>query len=240
MNIAQRFLPVFMMDRKEPFAIKAIGYTLFEKDKKSDSFPKRVIHADWEKIKVVIEYAIWFDYDIQHLYELEHVWVYVDKENRIVHVEGSFHGKYLNVLNLETGDIILSEKGQPVVWMQPGKHAILADAKLVKLVPGWKECCNQDAGCDGLALADFFSDFVPALNEKQQEQVKKYIKATYAFEPSCVFEPVIIEKKLLQPWEQLKESIPYRIKKELDRIGIAIKIKNGRKSEADEMVEKGL
>ena len=48
-ELALKYLPVFMLDEKEPFDMKAVGYTIFRSDLRSDSFPKRVIAADWEE-----------------------------------------------------------------------------------------------------------------------------------------------------------------------------------------------
>ena len=45
-DLAGRYLPVFMLDEREPFDMKAIGYTVFTENLRSDSFPKRVIGAD--------------------------------------------------------------------------------------------------------------------------------------------------------------------------------------------------
>ena len=90
-DLAGRYLPVFMLDEREPFDMKAIGYTVFTENLRSDSFPKRVIGADWERTACVIEYEIWFDYDIQHLYELEHVWIYLGKDGSVDTRESTLH-----------------------------------------------------------------------------------------------------------------------------------------------------
>lgn len=221
-ELASKYLPIFMMDEKEPFEIKAVGYTLFYTDMQSDSFPKRKVTANWTQIKCVIEYAIWFDYDIQHLYELEHVWVYVNQEGQIWKVEGSFHGKYLNVIDLDTGKVIQNEAGRPIVWLQPGKHAILSDPRMVKLVPDWEESCMEKAGQDGMAVPKAFQCWLPDLTEIQQVVIGNYIKQHYAFVPSCRFHSVDVSSRLLVPWYELKESIPDRLARELDKIGVCV------------------
>jgi hypothetical protein len=38
---------------------------------------------------LAIEYAIWWDWDIGHLYELEHVWVYLDADRQVIRGEAS-------------------------------------------------------------------------------------------------------------------------------------------------------
>lgn len=216
-KMLETYSPIFMLDEKEPFAIKAIGCTIFTKTKRSDSFPKREICVDADT-KCVIEYAIWFDYDIQHLYELEHVWVYVGNDMRVRKVEGSFHGKYLNVEDLDTQKPNLVNATHPLVYLQPGKHAVLADARLVRLVPEWKESCMEKAGEDGVACHEMFSGKIPKVEDALQEKVRQYIKETYSFEPSLVFKPFTPTRDLFMSWEELKQSIPQRIMTQLEYI----------------------
>lgn len=218
-EIAEKYIPVFWMDEKEPFAIDALGYTVFTEDTQSGSFPKRFLSADWRHTKWLIEYAVWFDYDIQHLYELEHVWVYVGEDGKAWKVEGSFHGKFINQVKLDTGEVSLNEDGIPEVYLQPGKHAVVPDPRVIALIPGWQESCNVQAGTDGLLVQDMFRDsLLSEDNEETQARVRSYIKDTYAFEPSMKFQPFRPEASLLATWQELKESIPARIKKELEVI----------------------
>ena len=231
-ELALKYLPVFMLDEKEPFDMKAVGYTIFRSDLRSDSFPKRVIAADWEKTDCVIEYEIWFDYDIQHLYELEHVWVYVGKDGGVQKAEGSFHGKYLNQVNLDTGKPPLDENGRVCVYLQPGKHAVLSDPRLVRLVPQWQESCGELAGLDGVPLPEMFQDVMAVPDEAAQEMVHRYIRKKFSFEPSLRFVPFfpetsLPEKELLLPWPELKASVPKRLQKELCRIAEAEKSGKG-------------
>lgn len=99
-EIWEKYKPVIMQDKKEPFQITAAGCTLFRETGQSSSFPKKKIRINKETTDCAIEYAIWYDYDIQHLYELEHVWVYVNHDGSVQKAEASFHGKYLNVEDL--------------------------------------------------------------------------------------------------------------------------------------------
>lgn len=224
-EIAAQYMPELMLDENDPFAIGAVGYTVFRETKQSGSFPKRIIKADWEKTECVIEYAVWFDYDIQHLYELEHIWVYVDKKGRTIWVEGSFHGKYLNEVRISDGMPALGKNGRVRVWMQPGKHAVLPDPALVKLVPGWYESCKSLAGVDGLAVPEIFRGGLPVLDKKMQEEVCRYIRKYYAFEPSMKFKKAFIDESMLMPWERLRESIPDRLAVQLKKMGILEKDK---------------
>lgn len=221
-ELAAQYMPELMLDKKEPFTVGAVGYTVFRETKRSGSFPKRIIKADWKKTECVIEYAIWFDYDIQHLYDLEHVWVYVDKNGRITWAEGSSHGKYLNQVRISDGMPPLGENGRLRVWMQPGKHAVLPEPELIKLVPEWRESCKDLAGADGLAVPEIFRGWLPALDKKMQDKVQRYIRERYAFEPSMEFEQACMEEAVLMPWENLRESIPERLAAQLKEIGIQV------------------
>ena len=113
-ELVKTYVPHLRYDRAEPFALQGIGYTLYgEKMNKEllDSGMKiwqngergisakspscrRIIQAPPEGM--AIEYAFYYDFDIQHLYDLEHAFVYLDREGQIVGVESSFHGKFLN------------------------------------------------------------------------------------------------------------------------------------------------
>lgn len=217
MELIERYAPVFMMDKKEPFAITAIGCTIFYETKRSDSFPKRIIEVEQET-KCVIEYAIWFDYDIQHLYELEHVWVYVGEDTHVRKVEGSFHGKYLIMEDLETKRPNLVNMSHPLVFLQPGKHAVLPDARLIRIVPEWKESCMEKAGLDGVSYPERYRGLIQEVDDELQQKVKQYIIKHYSFEPSLEFQPFNPSQDLFVTWDELKNSIPERVNHQLELI----------------------
>ena len=102
------YKPYLFFDILEPFPVKAVGYTVFRKTSGSKSFPKRSIDWDTKVCAFVIEYAIFFDYDIEHLYDLEHVWVMVDYNGQVIDAEASFHGKYLKAVEPKKGVPVLA------------------------------------------------------------------------------------------------------------------------------------
>ena len=216
-NIFATYKPIIMMDKKEPFAITAMGCTIFRESKRSSSFPKREICIEKKETDFVIEYAIWYDYDIQHLYELEHVWVYVGHDGSVKKVEGSFHGKYLNMVDIENGEPVLYKETHPVVFAQPGKHALVPDPRMIRVIPDWEESCLKKAGCDGVLVQDMFADKIQT-DEKLQKMTEVYIKETYGFQPSMEFEPFSLPEEKLMSWEGLKESIPQRVNQQIDVI----------------------
>lgn len=218
MNIDAKLLvaykPIIMQDKKEPFSITAMGCTIFRETKRSASFPKREIVINKENVDFAIEYAIWYDFDIQHLYELEHVWVYVSQDGTVKKVEASFHGKFLNMVDLESGELILSGGTHPVVYAQPGKHALVPDPRVIRIIPYWQESCQEMAGLDGVLVQDMFEDQIHT-DEKLQKMTEAYIKEVFGFRPSMEFEPFYLEDEKLISWEQLKDSIPQRVNKQI-------------------------
>lgn len=212
-KIALQYQPRIRFDLAEPFAVKGMGYTVFRSTGKSASF-RRTVTVDPEKTAFAVEYAVYFDYDIQHLYDLEHVWVYVGHDGKVNDAEASFHGKYLKAMSLG-GNV---ENGAHVrLFCQPGKHAFLPEGRLFTLLPDWNEACNAQAGNMGLLVMDLFGDAISTTPELQ-ETVHRYIRGKYAFRPTLQFEPRALDDSLFLPWPRLKAEIPIRIQKELARI----------------------
>ena len=128
-QLALEYAPILMMDRHEPFRPVAVGYTVFTENGPSPSFPR---HVQLEAERghgtapgtggFAVEYAFWWDWDIQHLYELEHAWVYVDNAGRVTKVEASWHGEYSDMRLDEADGAVLKGK-RPVLYVKPGKHA---------------------------------------------------------------------------------------------------------------------
>src|SRR5215207_3693683 len=120
--LAARYAPLIRFDQREPFLPLAAGYTLFPADAPSPSFPRHVTLSapDRRSAHLAIEYAIWWDWDIQHLYELEHVWVYLDASGQLIHAEASWHGGFQAMRY----DAVVPREGEHVlICSEPGKHA---------------------------------------------------------------------------------------------------------------------
>lgn len=213
LEVLKKYQPVIMLDKKEPFEITAIGCTLFRETERSKSFPKRKVVVE-ETTNFAIEYAIWYDYDIQHLYELEHVWVYVGHDGQVIKVEASFHGKYLNMVDLDTGKPVLEKDTHPVVYAQPGKHAFVPDYRVIKMIPDWQESCMEKAGIDGVLVQDMFENQIHT-DEELQKLTELYIRERFGFEPSMEFEPLILKEEWFMTWEELKISIPDRVNSQI-------------------------
>ena len=122
--LAARYAPILRFDAHEPFFPLAVGYTIFRHNRPSPSFrqghPIDLAPDGEPPAHLAIEYAIWWDWDIGHLYELEHVWVYVDASGRVVRGEASWHGGLHDMRH--EGKLALNG-AHLIVYSEPGKHA---------------------------------------------------------------------------------------------------------------------
>ncbi|MBQ8554817.1 MAG: hypothetical protein IJ438_02980 [Clostridia bacterium] len=218
LELALRYAPLIHYDIDETIPLRKVGYTIFREGRRSDSFPKREVVP--EKGGFVIEYALFWDYDIQHMYDLEHIWVYVTQE-RVTRAEGSFHGKYLTLWEEGMPFALPVEEGHVHAFCQPGKHAFLPHGQLFRLIPGWRECCGELAGGAVLVGGPFASLYQPTPEDDQR--CARYIRENLTFTPSLVFTAgQRLEDAALCSWEDLKAWIPRRIAELCEARGSAL------------------
>lgn len=213
-KLAIQHMPDLYFDKNEPFPLIWVGYTIFEESGKSPSARRQVLLENGTRA-ACIEYAFYYDYDIQHLYDLEHVWVYLDKEGQICGCESSFHGMFLN--SMIPGVDLLRDTGKPHLYVQPGKHAFMPDPKLFALYRDFWESCGEKAGADGILCPDIIPG-MPSYTPKEDEMVKEYIRDTYSFVPSGEYGLKQTDSKLLRPWSEVCREIPGRVMGELEKI----------------------
>jgi hypothetical protein len=215
LDFAARHAPIINFDIAEPFFPIRIGVTLFEKPGPSPSFRRNV---DPGKGRVAVEYAIFWHWDIQHLYEMEHVWVYVDSKDRCVDCEGSFHGFYLKGL-LPTKSNRNPDRTRPVLYSQPGKHAFAPMPMLFKLLPDYKYATRGGAGSEGLLITRILDGRMEKTDEIDAAATA-YLK-TKAFSPTGKFRPWEYPQGIFRPWPEVDAEIPKLILEELARIRTA-------------------
>jgi len=207
-RLAEAFVPHPRYDRAEPFPLMGIGYTVFEGRAQSPSC-RRVIEAP--PGGMAIEYAFYYDFDIQHLYDLEHAFVYLDRERKVIGVEGSFHGKFLNSL---IEGVTEFEGSHPVLYVQPGKHAVLPSPEYFKLVIDRDTACNRNAGEAGFLISSMFEGRL-FTDETLDRKVEEYIRKNYAFEPTWEFTDESPDgrgaEELLMPYAELDNLIARRM-----------------------------
>lgn len=209
-KLARTYVPHLRYDRKEPFPLEGIGYTLFKGKEKSPSC-RRVLEAP--PGGVVIEYAFYYDFDIQHLYDLEHAFVYLDGEGNITGVESSFHGKFLNSM---IEGVTRFEDNHAVLYVQPGKHALLPAPEYFRLVIDRNRACNKDAGEAGFLIAPMFEGRL-FTDARRDRKVQEFIRGKYAFEPAWEFTDKSPDgrstEELLMPYRELDRKIVERLTK---------------------------
>ncbi|WP_370675623.1 HAD family hydrolase [Pleomorphomonas sp. PLEO] len=155
----------------------------------------------------VIEYTVWCDWDIGHLYDLEHVWVHVDAAGDVIAVEGSQHGRRVDL----TGCAV--DAGRPVVYLEPGKHAIWSSP--VAMQPAFARIaaqCGPFAGNDGVHVDNPFGDRGEITATALDHRLAALKLKRDAFRPAFEFSaPSPCEAAPLAPWADLAAWIPGRI-----------------------------
>ena len=210
--LAMRYMPIIMKDKNEPFPIRNIGITVFDGPKASITFPRFKIDPGQYGWKMLIEYAVYMDYDIQHLYELEHMWVGVGEDGTVKNCLCSYHGMLMHASGIP--DLYKTRNGLPVLYMQPGKHAFMPDPKLFGLHVQRDTCCRELAG-GGLLIPPMLRDKMSTTLE-QDEMIRVYIRKHFSFTPAWEFEPMEpLKEDLYVTAEELLEMIPRLVEEQL-------------------------
>lgn len=209
--LAARYAPVIHFDAREPFLPLAVGYTVFHHDDDSPSFPRRIelAPAGTPPAVAAVEYAIWWDWDIQHLYELEHVWVYVDRAGNVVRAEASWHGGYHD---MAVEDSLPLTGNHLDVFSEPGKHAFApSPAWLQQRAAHTRRSCTRHAGMGGVWVTPLFEGIIQAKTPLADRLVHTWLEQS-AFEPSMEFTQIFsVSPDILVPWPAMYNWIPRRV-----------------------------
>ena len=218
--LAARYAPVLRFDAREPFLPLAVGYTIFRESGPSPSFRQGytvdLAPAGAPPAAFAIEYAIWWDWDIGHLYELEHVWVYVGADGRVARVAASWHGEFRDMVGVPVHS---PDGAHPVLYSEPGKHAFAPTPEWFKERRAhFKRSETSDlAGASGILMAEYIAGHVTPTPLKVR-LVHTYL-AQHAFEPSWDFSQVFtFAPEMFVPWPALRDWMPARINAILDRL----------------------
>lgn len=197
--LARRYAPVIRFDAAEPFLPACAGYTIFREAGASPSFPRYVPFDSSPAL--AIEYAVWWDWDIQHLYELEHVWVFVDRQGTITRVEASQHGAF-------SGGDWEREGDRPVLYAEPGKHALhTATSRLLARRERTERSCGARAGAGGVWVTPLYQHRIAKTPDADQ-LVRTYLRR-HAFTPTWDWSRYVDVADLpLMPWQLLDAAIP--------------------------------
>lgn len=224
-GLAARYAPLIQFDAHEPFLPSVVGYTVFRANAPSPSFPRQVElrPAGQPPAELAIEYAVWWDWDITHLYELEHLWVFVDEAGRVVRGEGSWHGGF-NSMTLDGG--LTLDGDRLVVFSEPGKHAFAPH-------PDWyaerrrQEITTQTtryAGSGGVWVTPLFEREIRRLRTPYANSLVRTYLQRQAFEPAWDFSRrFAITPELLVPWPALRSWIPGQVARVIERLAAEIR-----------------
>jgi glycerophosphoryl diester phosphodiesterase len=210
-DMAAHYAPILQFDAREPFLPSAVGYTVFRNSEPSSSFPRRIelTEKGQPEAAIAIEYAIWWDWDIQHLYELEHVWIYLDDNEKVFRAEASWHGGY-NDMAVE-GALTLT-CNRLTIFSEPGKHAFAPTREwLDNRRAKTRRECTRHAGAGGVWVTPLFKGIIDVKTPQADRLIHTYLERC-TFEPSMEFTQVYpIPSETLVPWSALFEWIPGRV-----------------------------
>jgi HAD superfamily hydrolase (TIGR01549 family) len=218
--LAQRHAPIIYFDAAEPFLPEQVGYAVLRQPGPSPTFDRylNLKLPDGRRAAAVIEYALWTDWDIQHLYELEHVWSYVDDQGRLIFAEASWHGAYGP---LTQRGRLSAEGERPVAFAQPGKHAMCATPELFHefdlVRADVVRSTSPRAGTSGLLVGRPIAGRVEK-NRRRDALVNAYLRR-HAFEPTFQF--TRRWDALNAPfcrWDELIAGIPARLEAWIARL----------------------
>ncbi|HEX7473036.1 MAG TPA: HAD family hydrolase [Candidatus Limnocylindrales bacterium] len=219
LDLALRHAPIVWFDDAEPFLPQAVGYAVLRRPTHSPTF-ERFLHLrvpGGRTAAAVIEYALWTDWDIGHLYELEHVWSYVDGSGRLIHAEASWHGEWVPLL--EAGRLS-AEDDRPVAWAQPGKHAMAPDPRAFTGVDAYRLLVAHEArppARGGLHVVDAMRGRLRR-TARGDALARAYLHS-HAFEPTFRFGTRWDARRApFEPAEHLVDGIPGRIRAVLRRL----------------------
>jgi FMN phosphatase YigB (HAD superfamily) len=213
--LARRLAPVIRFADNEPFLPSHVGISVLEAPGPSPS--SRLDIGFEAAVAKVIEYAIWWDWDVQHLYELEHIWLKLDAADTVVAVEASAHGGKFAMTTADGG--LPLQDGRVTLVSTPGKHAFTATAEEQgKTQELTTICCQELAGRDGVLINDMFRGELAEITAQDHRAVKRYLQAR-AFLPTFRFGRYVhLAETELMSWEALAAWIPNRVKTVLAQV----------------------
>jgi phosphoglycolate phosphatase-like HAD superfamily hydrolase len=212
-DLAARHLPILRLDRNEPYAPLFAGYTVFRGPGASPSSKFAIGPIG----STTIEYAIYYDWDIGHLYDLEHVWVHLGADGAVAAVEASAHGRREPMV-VQSG---LPEMAgpRPMLYAEPGKHAHWADPRAMREQAGEMLAmqCGALAGHEGVHRGNpFFAAGKYEISPRHDRLARLKMQAD-RFAPTFDF-PGAGQDAALVPWQDLADAIPTRVKAQLGRL----------------------
>jgi hypothetical protein len=217
--LATKHAPVLLFDRDEPFLPTRVGFSVLRTPCDSLVDPRRQLRGpsplrfDLPGLEAVIEYGIWWDWDIQHLYELEAAWVYL-AAGAVARVEASWHGRFHEML---VGGCPPLRGSHPVLYSQPGKHALAPEPLWFNPPEEFIEPCRDTPGSMGVLVTSLYEEKLVKTSE-DDEWAAAYLRSR-AFTPRFVFDrEFAIGPEHLCPWAELDGWIPGRVRRIMEAL----------------------
>lgn len=208
-ELARRLAPMIRFCDNEPFLPSRAGISVLTAPGRS---PSAALDITFEPgVAKVIEYAIWWDWDIQHLYELEHIWLKLDARDQVVAVEASAHGGIFPMV-LADGSLPI-ETGRVTLVSAPGKHAFSATPEgQLPAAEITAVSCQELAGRATILVNDMFRAALDGLSAEDHRAVKRYLQAR-AFLPAAQFNLRFdLSTVEFSSWADLAAWIPGRVR----------------------------
>jgi FMN phosphatase YigB (HAD superfamily) len=207
--LAGRHLPILRLDAREPYRPTHAGYTVFRAPGQSPSSKFLVEPRD----ALTIEYAVWYDWDIGHLYDLEHVWVHLDGAGEVIAIEASAHGRRETMV-LPGGQLPLRGR-RPELFVEPGKHAHWADGAALAEEAGerLRALCGPLAGIEGVHRGNPFAQGGLYRPTPLADRLARLKMVGDGFVPSFSFTASSEDGEGMRPlpWPDLTAIIPARV-----------------------------
>ena len=207
-QLALRHAPLIRFDAREPFFPIVVGYTVFHASAQSPSFPREIQLR--EGVKCAIEYAIYWDWDIQHLYELEHIWLHIGHDDALVAAEASWHGDFNTMLDADNP--LPLEDGRLVLYSEPGKHAFArSPAELHQRRARTISSCGSQAGRMGVHVTPLYEGIITGRKPLNNRLVHTWLEYQ-RFEPSYDFSTRFdLRDVIFADWRHVHAWIPRRV-----------------------------
>ncbi|HEX6972621.1 MAG TPA: HAD family hydrolase, partial [Limnochordia bacterium] len=205
---ARRWAPEIRFDEFEPFLPVLVGCTVTDSPLPSPSFPRVLRPAAGER---AIEYAVYWDWDIGHHYELEHLWVYVGGDGSVTRFEASWHGRFHELWPRPPAapQLPSAPRAAPaaasaplVAYSQPGKHAFAPQPEWFEPRERFVRPCTEQAGEGGLLVTPLYRGILHK-DPERDALAARYLRAR-AFLPSFRFTRAYpLQRAPLGSWAEL-------------------------------------
>lgn len=203
LELVASLAPEYRLDVVEPFKPQAVAWNILNSSS-SSSF--KSLDIDLLDGQAILEGAVWWDWDIQHVGDLEYVWVVYEKST----------GKPAACYATASGKVRLMHlnAGPYVLYCEPGKHGHASSAADFNVSnEDILHMCNSLAEGDNNALSPRVT-----LSDKDKEKVAEHLRSKF-FDPTFNFsDSISLRTVQATTWESLQSFIPTRIAQILSAI----------------------